>query len=255
MGNSLRQRMSSWDMPRRSIAHSAWFQIMTSDFMAPCRRAAARFIRCSPRKWWTMRLRVIESLADSEHRDREMGRCRVILQIRASDKLGLVSSSRCATALHLGRPVVAEPHKLDGHWKDVVHFSKSLDDFVSDAIKVRAFWQSYHDKQLAQFRKLFSPERCIGEGLSLLKLSGQNLGQSHMRIARYFSVLLSNYPLPLRPKCPLRPPSCSQPNIHFLSLVLLMTCVFSPPLFVTVLATFLLSFLPLLCHFLSRPAG
>ena len=122
----------------------------------------------------TMRLRVIESLADSEHRDREMGRCRVILQIRASDKLGLVSSSRCATALHLGRPVVAEPHKLDGHWKDVVHFSKSLDDFVSDAIKVRAFWQSYHDKQLAQFRKLFSPERCIGEGLSLLKLSEQN---------------------------------------------------------------------------------
>ena len=66
-------------------------------------------------------------------RDNEMRRAKVILQVRKFDEMGLVSSSRCNTALSIGRPVLAEPHDLCKPWDEVIRFSKSEESFFDEA--------------------------------------------------------------------------------------------------------------------------
>jgi hypothetical protein len=113
-------------------------------------------------------VRAISTMPEAAYRDKEMRRARVLLQLRINEKMGLVSSCRCATALHLGRPVVAEPHALSEYWKDVIHFSKSESALLDDAFMVKSLWKSYYAKQMAKFKELLSPERCIGEPLKKL---------------------------------------------------------------------------------------
>ena len=113
-------------------------------------------------------VRAISTMPPADYRDQEMRRARVILQLRVHNKMGLVSSSRCATALHFGRPVVAEPHELSDYWRDIIHFSKSESSLVEEAFMVRSLWKQFYEKQMAQFRKIMSPERCIGEPLARL---------------------------------------------------------------------------------------
>ncbi|MEK7749585.1 MAG: hypothetical protein AAB277_01250, partial [Planctomycetota bacterium] len=55
-------------------------------------------------------IRVVSDFPTQDERDAAMRSARVILQIRKYDEMGLVSSSRCNTALCNGRPVIAEPH-------------------------------------------------------------------------------------------------------------------------------------------------
>ncbi len=110
-------------------------------------------------------VRVISNFAEQTHRDKEMARCRVIVQIRMNEAMGLVSSSRCNTALHLGRPVIAEPHELSHPWDQVVHFSKSLDTFYDDCTSMHFAWQALHKKQMIAFKELFSPEAQMGRAL------------------------------------------------------------------------------------------
>ncbi len=98
-------------------------------------------------------------------RDEMMRRCRVIPQIRAHDSQGIISSSRCATALSLGRPVVAEPHEFPGAWADVVSFSTSIPRFFDLAIEALNDWRRLHVQQLAQFIARLTPEVCIGTPL------------------------------------------------------------------------------------------
>jgi hypothetical protein len=100
-------------------------------------------------------------------RDTEMRRCCVIPQIRAHDSQGIISSSRCATALHMGRPVVAEPHVHSGEWKEVIDFSDSVESFYNDVRKVKDDWQDHYCAQLDRFRKRFSPDFCLGAALAL----------------------------------------------------------------------------------------
>lgn len=109
--------------------------------------------------------------ASASERDREMRRVRVIPQVRAHDSQDIISSSRCATALYLGRPVVAEPHRLPGAWADIVMFSTSMETFCQDAAYAARHWRELHATQLAQFAERMAPERCLGEPLRAVCLA------------------------------------------------------------------------------------
>lgn len=100
-----------------------------------------------------------------EERDAAMQDAKVVVQIRGQEYLGLVSSSRCVTALSLGRPVLAEPHKLSKPWDEVVRFTHSVDEFFATATMFRAMWRGIYQDQLAKFKMRLSPEFCVGAPL------------------------------------------------------------------------------------------
>lgn len=119
----------------------------------------------------TNAVKVIANFADGAHRDEQMMRARVVVQVRLHERMGLVSSSRCNTALHLGRPVVAEPHGLSAPWDQVVKFSETTDKFFEDCVKLRGLWRQVHEDQMNRFRRLLSPEACLGGALGRLGLA------------------------------------------------------------------------------------
>ena len=110
-------------------------------------------------------LRITSLDVPRRERDAEMRRARVIVQIRANDEWGMVSSTRCATALSFGRPVVAEPHPYARPWDGVVHFSASVESFYVDALEAAKNWRVLHAAQLARFEERLSPEVCVGRPL------------------------------------------------------------------------------------------
>ena len=106
-------------------------------------------------------------------RDAAMRRCKVILQIRKFDAMGLVSSSRCNTALMLGRPVVAEPHDLSRPWDEVIDFAKSMEGFYAQALITRSAWKGVWAKQVERFKIKMSPAFCVGEPLRRIGILDQ----------------------------------------------------------------------------------
>lgn len=110
-------------------------------------------------------VKVVADFSNQQDRDREMQRAKVILQIRKFEKMGLVSSSRCATALSIGRPVIAEPHEMSKPWDEVVDFASSESHFHSLCLMAKATWRGFHAKQMAKFKAKFPPEVCIGQPL------------------------------------------------------------------------------------------
>lgn len=117
-------------------------------------------------------VRVEATFPDQVTRDRIMREARVILQIRKHDEMGLISSTRCNTALCLGRPVVAEPHQnaATSPWTKIVTFSDNLDSFMSQAMLARTAWRGVHAKQMDKFKELLTPQFCIGRALEEIKL-------------------------------------------------------------------------------------
>jgi hypothetical protein len=107
----------------------------------------------------------IHNFAAQRERDILMRHAKVIVQIREHEETMVVSSSRCNTALCIGRPVVAEPHGFCGDWDRVVLFSISIEQFYIDAKLALGHWRQIHARQLAAFQELFTPERCIGDPL------------------------------------------------------------------------------------------
>ena len=91
-----------------------------------------------------------------------------MIQIRPHEAASMVSSSRCNTSLHLGRPVIAEPHRLEAPWNKVIEFSTSPDQFYVDAMRYRSFWQILWREQMQRFRDVMSPAECIGKPLDRL---------------------------------------------------------------------------------------
>ncbi len=112
----------------------------------------------------------VTSFSTQAERDRAMSRAKVIVQVRAMEEMGLVSSSRLNTALHLGRPVVAEPHALSQNWREIVHFSRTTEDFYADAQRARANWWQMHRDQMRQFKRILAPERTVGAALRATRL-------------------------------------------------------------------------------------
>lgn len=110
-------------------------------------------------------VRIMGDFQSQNERDAVMQEARVIIQLRKYDEMGLVSSSRCNTALMIGRPVIAEPHLLSRPWDEVIKFCDSIDEMMSLAIMYRINWQSQHRQQFEKFKKLFTPERCVLEPL------------------------------------------------------------------------------------------
>jgi hypothetical protein len=113
-------------------------------------------------------VRVVGDFATQDERDAAMMEAKVILQIRKFDEMGLVSSSRCCTALCIGRPVIAEPHELSKPWDEVVRFAKTEDEFVTLALMARGAWREMHALQFDRFRAKLSPEYCVGRALRSL---------------------------------------------------------------------------------------
>lgn len=110
-------------------------------------------------------VKVVGDFATQDERDKQMRRARVIVQIRKHEEMGLVSSSRCNTALSIGRPVVGEPHALSKPWDEIVKFSDTLDSFYDTAIMVRSMWRGVHAAQLDALKAKLPPEVCAGEPL------------------------------------------------------------------------------------------
>lgn len=110
-------------------------------------------------------VRVVADFATQADRDRQMREACVIVQVRKYESMGLVSSSRCCTALSIGRPVVAEPHDLSEPWDSVVSFAKTLEGFYDIAIAVRGAWKGVHAQQMDNFKRILPPDVCIGRAL------------------------------------------------------------------------------------------
>jgi hypothetical protein len=98
-------------------------------------------------------------------RNAEMRQAKVILQIRANLETQWVSSTRCASALHMGRPVVAEPHAIRGPWDEIVPFSATIDEFYKMAQITAAFWRGAWRDQVDRFAAKLSPGTCVGRPL------------------------------------------------------------------------------------------
>lgn len=112
------------------------------------------------------KVRII-SRVDAGQRDSEMSNCKVIVQLRAYKEMGLLSNSRCCTAMHLGRPILAEEHANPGAWADIIEFSKpGLIEFT--AARMASDWQGEYAKQFGAYATLLSPERCLGRALDVL---------------------------------------------------------------------------------------
>jgi hypothetical protein len=105
-----------------------------------------------------------------EERDELMRQARVIVTIRASDDVSYVSSTRCVTALAIGRPVVGEPHASAGIWGRIVHLSKSQNDFYDDAWSVANVWRTEWNAQRDRLMNLLPPRACLGQALEKIDL-------------------------------------------------------------------------------------
>lgn len=111
-------------------------------------------------------VRIVADFSTQEARDKEMQNCKIILQLRKFEKMGLVSSSRCNTALHLGRAVICEPHDLSKPWDEVVMFARSLDEFFANCLVWRNLWRQLWNDQFSNFKTKMSPEYCVGRCFS-----------------------------------------------------------------------------------------
>lgn len=109
--------------------------------------------------------------ATLEERDAKMQQAKVIVQVRLSEQMGLVSNSRCNTALHLGRPVIAEPHTISHPWDEVIRFAPSLDAFYYEASAMCGMWRAAHAAQFEKFKRIMTPQFCLGEPLRKIGLA------------------------------------------------------------------------------------
>lgn len=110
-------------------------------------------------------VRIVGDFKSQLERDAIMRQAKVIVQIRKFEEMGLVSSSRCNTALCLGRPVVAEPHLLSKPWDEIIKFTSTTEGFYDACMLARGTWQGMYQAQMDRFKTKLSPENCVGAAL------------------------------------------------------------------------------------------
>jgi hypothetical protein len=120
-------------------------------------------------------IKLMVDFKSQEERDLAMRQAKVIVQIRKFEEMGLVSSSRCNTALCLGRPVVAEPHLLSKPWDEVVTFTDSTEAFLNTAMITSAAWKGVHAAQMEKFKAKLNPEYCVGAPLRSIGITDERL--------------------------------------------------------------------------------
>jgi hypothetical protein len=122
------------------------------------------------------KIRIVNDFKTAEQRDLAMQQAKVILQVRKFDEMGLVSSSRCCTALSIGRPVIAEPHdiELSKPWDSIVKFTPSESAFFLTAKMAAAQWRQLHREQFAKFKQTLTPQFCVGEPLARIGITEGN---------------------------------------------------------------------------------
>jgi hypothetical protein len=125
-------------------------------------------------------IRVVADFVSQEERDKQMREAKVILQLRKFEKMGLVSSSRCNTALCIGRPIVAEPHDLSKPWDEIVNFTSSMDAFYATALVARSAWRGLWATQLAKFKEKLPPEKTIGAALQRINFDFEHRPQKRV---------------------------------------------------------------------------
>lgn len=128
-------------------------------------------------------VRIVADFATQLERDKEMRKCKIILQLRKFESMGLVSSSRCNTALHLGRPVICEPHQLSKPWDEVVTFTNSMEEFFAVALVRRSTWKGLWADQFEKFRAKFSPDHCVGRALREVGFDGVRFPERERQVA------------------------------------------------------------------------
>ncbi len=96
-------------------------------------------------------------------RDREMQRCKVLLQIRPNEEAELVSSSRVAASLHAGRCVVAEHHTRHQPYSRVVRFAPAAGfaSFKRSCLLALGHWRGEYMVQLSRFQEILGPDRTM----------------------------------------------------------------------------------------------
>lgn len=96
---------------------------------------------------------------------------RAVLEIGSYENSRLISSSRCATSLHAGRPVFCEPRdaSVDGPWRGIVTVATSDAEMFAEARSLVSDWQGCYSRQMVKFSGLLDAERCLGTALALLK--------------------------------------------------------------------------------------
>lgn len=122
-------------------------------------------------------VRIIGDFKSQMERDEIMRESKVIVQIRKFDEMGLVSSSRCNTALCLGRPVVAEPHLLSKPWDEIVRFTTTTEGFYDACLIARATWKGLHRSQFETFKEKLSPEKCVGAAFEKIGIMNKDFSQ------------------------------------------------------------------------------
>ncbi len=97
-----------------------------------------------------------------ELRDQMVRDARVSLHLKQSQTWNIISASRCATSLHLGRPVLSERVDCESPWHGII---METDTLLNDAPMVSSGWRALHACQMAMFRETLSAQRCLGEAV------------------------------------------------------------------------------------------
>lgn len=111
---------------------------------------------------------ITRRLAPPDERDDDIASCKVVLHIKAAASWKIVSSSRCSTALHVGRPLVSQPIPSKSIWKKIIRFSESHDSFFDEAVRIARQWDLHWQRQFAAFQRHLSAENCIGPAVIAL---------------------------------------------------------------------------------------
>lgn len=100
-----------------------------------------------------------------QERDALVRQAKVVLAIKQRAVWHMVSNSRFSTALHLGRPIIAEPHTTPNVWPGIVKFSRSHGSYIDEALALRENWQEEWKRQIEAFADILPPEKCVGAAI------------------------------------------------------------------------------------------